>query len=42
LFLLTTRSTNINNPGGIQTRNSSKRSAVDPPLKPLGHWNRRD
>ena len=42
LSLLTTHSTNINHPGGIQTRNPSKRSAVDPPLKPLGHWDRRD
>ena len=25
-------------PGGIRTRNSSKRSAAHPHLRPLGHW----
>jgi hypothetical protein len=27
-------------PGGIRTRNPSKRLAADPRLIPLGHWNR--
>ena len=27
-------------PGGIWTRNSSMRSATDPRLRPLGHWDR--
>jgi hypothetical protein len=26
--------------GGIQTHNSSKRSAADPRLRPRGHWDR--
>ena len=30
----------IHAPGGLQTRNSSKRSAPDPCLRPLGHWDR--
>ena len=34
--------TNIRGPGGIQTRNPSRRSAADPCLKPLGHWDRQD
>jgi hypothetical protein len=25
-------------PGGIQTRNPSKRAALDPRLRPRGHW----
>ena len=32
--------TNIHAPGGIRTRNLSKRSAVDTRLRPLGHWDR--
>ena len=32
--------TNIHDPGEIRTRNSSKRSAADPRLRPLGHWDR--
>ena len=42
-FVLTvkhTQQTNIHAPGGIQTRNPSKRSAADPRLRPPGHWNR--
>ena len=27
-------------PGGIQTRNPSKRTVADPLLRPLGHWDR--
>ena len=27
-------------PGGIRTRNSSKRAAADPRLRPHGHWDR--
>jgi hypothetical protein len=34
--------TNIHAPGGIQTRNPSRRSAADPRLRPLGHWDRQD
>ena len=30
--------TNIPGPGGIRTRDPSKRSAADPRLRPLGHW----
>ena len=40
LPLLTTDNTNIHAPGGIRTRNPSKRSAADPRLRPLGHWDR--
>jgi hypothetical protein len=40
LSLLTTNNTNIHAPGGIQTRNPSKRSAADPLLRADGHWNR--
>jgi len=29
---------NIHAPGGIQTRNHSKRAAADPRLRPCGHW----
>ena len=34
----TLKHTNIHASGGIRTRNSSKRSAVDTRLRPLGHW----
>ena len=34
----TTLKTNIHAPGGIRTRNPSKRSAADTLLRPLGHW----
>jgi hypothetical protein len=27
-------------PGGIRTRNPSRRAAADPRLRPLGHWDR--
>jgi hypothetical protein len=32
--------TNIHVPGGIRTHNPSKRAAVDPRLRPRGHWDR--
>jgi hypothetical protein len=32
--------TDIHAPGGIRTRNPSKRAAVDPRLRPRGHWDR--
>jgi hypothetical protein len=32
--------TNIHAPGGIRTHNPSKREAVDPRLRPRGHWDR--
>ena len=32
--------TNIHAPGGIRTRNPSNRSAADPRLRPLDHWDR--
>jgi hypothetical protein len=32
--------TNIHASGGIRTRNPSKRAAVDPRLRPHGHWDR--
>jgi hypothetical protein len=32
--------TDINTPGGIRTRNPSKRSAADPRFRPPGPWNR--
>jgi hypothetical protein len=32
--------TDIHAPGGIQTRNLSKRSAADPRIRPLGHCDR--
>ena len=38
--LLTTQNTNIHAPGGIRTRNPSRRAAADPRLRPLGHWDR--
>jgi hypothetical protein len=40
--LVTTHNKNTHAPGGIQTRNPSKRSAADPRLRPLGHRDRRD
>jgi hypothetical protein len=30
--------TNIHAPGGIRTHDPSKRAAVDPRLRPRGHW----
>ena len=30
--------TNMHVPGGTRTRNPSKRSAINPRLRPLGHW----
>ena len=36
----TQHNTNVHAPGGIRTHNSSKRSAADPRLRPLGHWDR--
>ena len=32
--------TDIHDPGGIRTRNPSKRVAVDGRLRPRGHWDR--
>jgi hypothetical protein len=32
--------TYIHAPGGIRTRNPSKRTAADPRLRPRGHWDR--
>ena len=32
--------TNIRTPGGIRTRNPSKRAAADPRLRPRGYWDR--
>jgi hypothetical protein len=32
--------TNIHAPGGIRTHDPSKRAAVDPRLRPHGHWDR--
>jgi hypothetical protein len=32
---------NIHAPGGIRGRNANKRAAVDPRLRPRGHWDRR-
>ena len=37
---LTTHNTNIQTPGGIRTRNPSKRLVADPRLRKLGHWDR--
>ena len=39
-LLYNTYNTNSHAPGGIRTRNPSKRSAVDTRLRPLGHWDR--
>jgi hypothetical protein len=36
--LLLTR--DIHAPGGIRSRNPSKREAADPHLRPCGHWDR--
>jgi hypothetical protein len=36
-----TYKTNIHAPGGIRTHNASNRSAADPRIRPLGHWDRR-
>jgi hypothetical protein len=33
--------TNIHAPGAIRTHDPSKRAAVDPRLRPHGHWDRR-
>ena len=38
-LLRTTHNTNTHAPGGIRTRNPSKRSAAVLRLRPLGHWN---
>jgi len=32
--------TDIHDPGGIWTHNPSKRAAIDPRLRPRGHWDR--
>ena len=42
LYLTThnTHKTDIHAPGGIRTRNPSKREAAGPCLTPRGHWNR--
>ena len=40
-LLYNTHNTNIHAPGGIRTRNPSKRSAADTRLTPFGHWDRR-
>ena len=37
---LTTHNTDIHAPSGIPTRNPSKRTAIDPRLRPLDHWDR--
>ena len=37
-FTCNTHNTNIHAPGGIRIHNPSKRSAVDPRFKSLGHW----
>ena len=37
-LLYNTNNTNIHAPGGIRTRNPSKRSAADFRLSPLSHW----
>ena len=39
-FCITTHNTNMHAPGGIRTRNPSKRSAADTRLRSLGHWDR--
>jgi hypothetical protein len=41
-FLSLLCNTHIHTPGKIRTRNPSKRSAADPRLRPLGHWDRLD
>jgi hypothetical protein len=40
LYLTTHNTHNIHAPGGIRTRNPSRRTAADPRLKPRGHWDR--
>jgi hypothetical protein len=40
LSLHNKHNTNIHAPGGILTHNPSKRAAVDPRLRPRGHWDR--
>ena len=40
LSLYNKHNTNIHALGGIRTHNSSKRAAVDPRLRPRGHWDR--
>jgi hypothetical protein len=40
LSLYNKHNTNIHAPGGIRTNNPSKRTAVDPRLRPRGHWDR--
>ena len=32
--------TDMHGPGGIRTHNPSERAAVDPRLRPRGHWDR--
>jgi hypothetical protein len=39
-ILYNTHNTNIHAPGGIRTHNPSKRSAANPRLRPLCHWDR--
>jgi hypothetical protein len=39
LYLIT-QETDIHTPGGIRTRNPSKRAAADPRLRPRGNWDR--
>ena len=39
-LLYNTHNTNIHAPGGIRTRNRNRRSAADPCLRQLGHWDR--
>ena len=41
-LLFNTHDTNIHIPGRIRTRNPSKRSTVDPRLRPLGRWDRQN
>ena len=38
----TTHNTNTHAPGGIRIHNTSKRSAADPRLRPLGRWDQQD
>ena len=38
VFCLLLYKTNIHGPGGVRTRNLSKRAASDPRRGPLGHW----
>ena len=38
----TTLTREIHVPGGTRTRNPNKRSAADPGLRPLGHWDQHD